>query len=285
MDLKLIKQKLNALTEKPKNAKKEKVDFSKVIWKPKEGKQVIRIVPSVLNKNNPFREVYLHYGFQKFPIFALTNWGEKDPIVEFISKLRETPQKENWVLANKIQPKMRVFVPVIVRGEEELGTRLWEIGKLVYQYFLQITEDEDFGGDFTDIVNGRDFTVTGTKEIVNNKETIKCTVTAKPKNSPILEGNYTQEELDNILNNQPDILKINFKHSFDSLKTILEKWLDPSHEDGKNETKSSEENSQEEEDDLAILDTKPSRASTKDKAISKKSSKLDKFDQLFGEEK
>ncbi len=33
--------------------------------------------------------------------------------------------------------KMRVFAPVIVRGEEEQGTRLWEFGKEIYQQFLE----------------------------------------------------------------------------------------------------------------------------------------------------
>ncbi len=57
MDIKAIKQKLNALQST--GQKKEKVDYSKYLWKPKsEGKYQIRIVPSVLNKSNPFQEVY-----------------------------------------------------------------------------------------------------------------------------------------------------------------------------------------------------------------------------------
>ena len=49
MDINAIKQKLNALQST--GQKKEKVDYSKYIWKPKqEGKYQIRIVPSTLNK-------------------------------------------------------------------------------------------------------------------------------------------------------------------------------------------------------------------------------------------
>jgi hypothetical protein len=45
MDLKSIKNKLNAL--QTQGQKKEKVDYSKYLWKPKqEGKYQIRIVPS-----------------------------------------------------------------------------------------------------------------------------------------------------------------------------------------------------------------------------------------------
>jgi hypothetical protein len=140
MDIKAIKQKLNALQST--GQKKEKVDYSKYLWKPKsEGKYQIRIVPSVLNKSNPFQEVFVHYGFSKFPIYALTNWGEKDPIVEFAKSLRNTQEKENWQLAKKLDPKMRVFAPVVVRGEEEKGVRLWEFGKEIYMQLLGIAED------------------------------------------------------------------------------------------------------------------------------------------------
>ena len=131
MDINAIKQRLNSLQSS--GQKKEKVDYSKYYWKPKqEGKYQIRIVPSAINKENPFQEVFVHYGFSKFPIYALTNWGEKDPIVEFAKQLRGTSEKENWQLAKKLDPKMRVFAPVVVRGEEDKGVRLWEFGKEIY---------------------------------------------------------------------------------------------------------------------------------------------------------
>ena len=149
MDINAIKQRLNSL--QATGTKKEKVDYSKYYWKPKqEGKYQIRIVPSVHNPQNPFQEVFVHYGLSKFPTYALTNWGEKDPIVEFAKQLRQTNDKENWQLAKKLDPKMRVFAPVVVRGEEEKGVRLWEFGKEIYMQLLGIAEDEDYG-DFTDI--------------------------------------------------------------------------------------------------------------------------------------
>lgn len=283
MDLKLVKQKLNALNEKGNSQKREKVDYSKIIWKPKVGKQVIRVVPSKFDKNNPFREMYLHYGFGKFPIYALTNWGEKDPIVEFAAELRKTSERENWVLAKKIEPKMRIFVPIIVRGEEEKGTRLWEIGKTVYQYFLSITEDDDFGGDFTDIVEGRDFTVVGADDVLpNGRKTVKCSVTAKPKLTPILEGKYSQEELDNLLENQPDILAVNRKFTFEALKEVLEKWLNPESEESEDEDEESAP-----VDDLAMLDEEPKSKSKSDYSLVNKTkkSKTDKFDELFNDDK
>ena len=83
------------------------------------------------------------------------NWGEKDPIVEFAAQLRKTSDKENWRLAKKIEPKARYFAPVIVRGEEDKGVRLWQFGKETYEAFLQLAIDEEVG-DYTDINEGRD---------------------------------------------------------------------------------------------------------------------------------
>jgi hypothetical protein len=83
MDISLLKTKVAALSKPPKK-KHEKIDYKAILWKPKPGKHQIRIVSSVYDKSNPFKEVFIHYGFAKFPIFALTNWGEADPIVDFV---------------------------------------------------------------------------------------------------------------------------------------------------------------------------------------------------------
>jgi hypothetical protein len=221
MDLSLIKNKLAGLQQS--SQPREKVDYTKIFWKPKVGTYQVRIVPSKFDKQNPFKEVYFHYGFTKGPILALTNWGEKDPIVEFAKSLRKSSDKEDWQLARKLDAKMRVFAPVIVRGEEEQGTRLWEFGKEIYQQLLGIAADEDYG-DFTDIQDGRDFTVEATNGEVAGRSVVKCALRPKPKTSPITD-NATL--LQTLLDEQPDILTINRRYTFDDLKTILEKFLNP----------------------------------------------------------
>ena len=103
MNIDAIKQRLNALQSNQNTSKKEKIDYTKVYWKPKqEGKYQIRIVPSKLNPQNPFQEVFVHYGFSKFPIYALTNWGEKDPIVKTKKVLTQLPMVKTLL----VKPKM-----------------------------------------------------------------------------------------------------------------------------------------------------------------------------------
>jgi len=273
MDLSLIKQKLAA--SQNKGQKREKTDYTKIFWKPKPGKHQVRILPSKFDKSNPFREVYFHYGFSKGPILALTNWNEKDPIVEFAKNLRKSSDKEDWQLAKKIEPKLRYFAPVLVRGEEEKGARLWEFGKLIYEQLLGIASDEDYG-DYTDITDGRDFTVEAVEDIVANRKGIKCNIRVKPNTTPVSEDG---ELVNKVLEEQPDILTINKHYSFDELKELLDKWLNPDDEETTEAPIASKDEDEEEDEFIAEMN-KPVETYKLDTSATK-TSNADKFDDLF----
>ena len=281
MDINAIKQRLNTLQSS--GAKKEKVDYSKYYWKPKaEGKYQIRIVPSILNKENPFQEVFVHYGFSKFPMYALTNWGEKDPIVEFAKSLRGTQEKENWQLAKKLDPKMRIFAPVVVRGEEEKGVRLWEFGKEIYMQLLGIAEDEDYG-DFTDINEGRDFTVEAVTGDIGGRQGLKSSIRVKPKTTPL---NTDTETIKTWLEEQPNILEIQRKMEFDALKEILQNWLNPEDAEADVDEEEEEDVTTEApaEDPILTKAKEEPKSNYSLKTPAKPSSKADKFDALFDDE-
>ena len=289
MDINAIKQRLNSLQQSSSSGKKEKIDYSKYYWKPKqEGKYQIRIVPSAINKENPFQEVFVHYGFSKFPIYALTNWNEKDPIVEFAKQLRNTSEKENWQLAKKLDPKMRVFAPVIVRGEEDKGVRLWEFGKEIYMQLLGIAEDEDYG-DFTDINDGRDFTVEAVTGDIGGRQGIKCSIRVKPKTSPL---GTDKTQLKSWLTEQPNVLELQKKMSFEDLKSVLEKFLNPEAESDEEEeeevapTKATKSTPKDLpwEDDEDEDETPAPKANYALKNAPAKTSKAAKFDALFEDE-
>ncbi|MAP03164.1 MAG: hypothetical protein CMF85_05080 [Candidatus Marinimicrobia bacterium] len=55
-------------------------------------------------------------------------------------------------MGRSLMPKMRTFVPVIVRGEEAEGVKFWGFGKEVYQELLGVIADPDYG-DITDPEN------------------------------------------------------------------------------------------------------------------------------------
>lgn len=290
MDVNSIKAKLANLNGNKGSKKEEKVkiDWAQYLWKPKtEGKHIIRFVPSPNdfkeNEVNPFKEVFLHYGMGKFPIYALTNWGEKDPIVEFSKRLKEGEYDiENWRLSGKLEPKMRVFAPIIVRGEEDKGVRLWEFGKEIYAQLLSIAEDEDYG-DYTDVNEGRDFTVNATPDKLGNGVSyLKATIQIKPKSSPLSKD---AKEVKKWLSEQPDILELQktYKRTFEQLKETLAKFIDPK-DDNEDEVVNQTSNDEEVSDkqDLPWEKNGAKKESYQPKTKAKSNSK--KFDDLFEEE-
>ena len=220
MDLNKIKSRLDNLNQASKPKQTEKKDYTLVYWKPKaEGKYQIRFVPSKINKDNPFQEIFMHYGVGKYPIVALTNWGEDDPIVEFSKKLRKSSESENWRLAKQLDPKMRVFAPVIVRGEEDKGVRLFEFSKTIYMELLSIADDEDYG-DFTDVAEGFDFVVKASK--VQDRPGFALSVRPKPKQTPLSSD---ASQITTWLENQPILLEERYKYTYDKLKEELQNFI------------------------------------------------------------
>jgi hypothetical protein len=273
MDLSFVKQKLEANANK--SVGREKIDYTKIFWKPKPGKYQIRIIPNAFRKEWPLREIQMHYGFSKGPILALNNWGEEDPITDFAKKLRKSADKDDWQLANKISPKTRYFAPVIVRGEESMSVRLWEVGKLVNDQLMGIASDEDYG-DFTDITDGRDFTVEAIEDVIAGRKGIKCTLRIKPKTSPISEDSAL---VGKALNEQPDILSINRKYTYDQLKDVLQKWLNPEEETTTESTPTVA--ATDDEDDFLKDINSPIQPYSLD--VKPKETATDKFDSLFND--
>jgi len=152
------------------------------------------------------------------------SFGRPDPIVEFADKLKRMGDKEDWKAAKKMEPKLRTFVPVLVRGEEGEGVRFWGFGKTVYQEILGYMADPDYG-DITDPTTGRDITV----EIVSAEDSGTSypvtTIRVKPKETPLVES---AEETKKFLTSQMEITDLYQELTYSELKSVLEGWLNPS---------------------------------------------------------
>jgi hypothetical protein len=267
MDLDVIKQRLDSLNKQTNNSGGGNKNL---FWKPSIGKQVIRVVPFKYNTSNPFTEMKFYYGIGDKRVMASpTNWGEKDPIVEFTKQLRQTNDKENWRLAKKLDAKVRIFAPVVVRGEESEGVKLWQFGKEIYQEFLNMAADEEIG-DFTDIMSGRDIKLTTVGPEVTGTPYNKTSIGPSMKTSPLSEDESLVKTL---LEEQADPKKVFKPLSYDEMKQALQEWLSP-------------EGSEEEGDIIS----EPSEGFDNDKEETKsnyslnvktKQSKSDKFDSLF----
>ena len=219
MDINAIKSKLATL----QSTTSTKENF----WKPEPGKQVVRIVPYKHNKDNPFIELFFHYNLGNNKTYlSPMSFGRPDPVAEFADKLKSTGNKDEWIQGKRLEPKMRTFAPVIVRGKESEGVKFWGFGKTVYQELLGVIADPDYG-DITDATNGRDIGIERQTPAEAGNQYGKTTVRVKPNMTPITED---ANLLESVLNNQSELTELYTEPTYDELKEVLQNYLNPSDE-------------------------------------------------------
>jgi len=273
MNLDAIKKKLESM-QKTSNGGSNNNSSNVKRFKPSIGKQTVRVVPFKYNKEFPFTEMKFYYGIGSRKVIASPlNWKEKDPIAEFAKQLRGTNDKENWRLAKKLDPKTRIFAPVIVRGEENEGVQLWEFGKEIYEAFLQMAADEEVG-DFTDIMTGRDIKLNTVGPDSTGTPYNKTTISPSMKTSPLADDKSTVEKL---LNEQENPLDMYKPLPFDTIKQALQEWLNPEDEEGDIVSEAASDF-----DDAETVEEKKSNYSLS--KTPKAKSKVAQFDDLFDEE-
>jgi hypothetical protein len=223
INLDSLKNRLQSLQQQSaeKGSKKSADD----IWKPEVGSQQVRIVPYIHDKENPFIELYFHYNIGKRVYLSPVTYGNADPIVEFAEKLKQTGVKEDWLMGRKLEPKMRIYAPVIVRGQEDQGVKFWGFGIQVYQELLSYIADPDYG-DITDPMNGRDITVEVRPPADTGKSYPETNIRIKPNKTPVSDS----KDVIASLRNQKKITEIFTEYSYDELKEVLNKWLNPDEE-------------------------------------------------------
>ena len=216
MDINAIKSRLNQLQNTSSTAN--------AFWKPQPGKSQIRITPYIENKDNPFVELFFHYSLvPKKTVLSPLSFGRPDPVQQFADKLKSSGDKDEWIQGKRIEPKMRTFAPVVVRGEESEGVKWWGFGKTVYQELLAIIADPDYG-DISDVMTGRDIVVERQTAAEAGNQYGKTTIRVKPNQTPVVED---KAQLENLLENQKDITELYQELSYEELTDVLNQWLNP----------------------------------------------------------
>jgi hypothetical protein len=215
MDINAIRGRLNKLQSSQKK--------SDLLWKPKVGSTQLRIVPYKFDKDNPFIELYFHYNVNNKTYLSPQSFGRPDPIVEFADKLKRMGDKDDWKAAKAMEPKLRTFVPVLVRGEEHQGVKFWGFGKTVYQELLGYIADPDYG-DITDPTGGRDITV--------DYQSAEDAGTSYPVTKIRIKPNVSNlsddvDQAKGYIANQTEITDLYSELSYDELKGVLNSWLNP----------------------------------------------------------
>ena len=153
IDLEAMRAKL----EQSKNGGKKKSSNTK--WRPQQGDQTVRILPTA--DGDPFKEYFFHYNVGKNPglLCPKKNHGGECPICDFASKLWREGVDNNDEVAKKEAKQLfarnRYYSPILVRGQEDEGVKVWAYGKTAYQTLLGYVLDPDYG-DITDPESGTD---------------------------------------------------------------------------------------------------------------------------------
>ena len=211
---------MKAKLEASKNPKKGKEDNTK--WRPSEGDQTLRILPTV--DGDPFKEFHFHYNVGKNPgiLCPKKNHGEDCAICDFASQLWREGVENNDENAKREAKKLfvrkRYFSPILVRGEEEKGVRVWSYGKMAYETLLGLVLDPDYG-DITDAETGTDivltYTVPGTPGSFPKSQ-------IKPRRRPSVLCDEAVADCQELIDSVPDISGIFTRLSSDEVQTILD---------------------------------------------------------------
>ena len=149
IDLEKIKQRKAALENKVGGSN------SNQFWRPQDGDQSIRIVAT--SDGDPFKDYFFHYNLGKNPGFLCPkkNYGEQCPVCEYASSLYNGGSEDEQKAAKTLFARQRFFSPVLVRGEEAEGIRVWGYGKMAYESLINLVLNPEYG-DITDPEEGTD---------------------------------------------------------------------------------------------------------------------------------
>ena len=233
LNLEAMRAKLNA----SKNGGKSNGKNS-TMWKPKAGDQNIRILPT--SDGDPFREFHFHYNVGKNPGIYCNkrNDGGECSICDFASKLwREGVENDDSTLKNeakKLFARKRYYSPVLVRGAESEGVKIWAYGKTAYETLLGYVLDPDYG-DITDPQTGTDVKLTYT--LASGPGAFPKT-NLQPRRRPSVLCDDAIADCQELLDSVPNIDKLFDVKTVEEVQELLDGYLasDGSAENSSNES-------------------------------------------------
>ena len=214
LDIDRMRAKLNALQGKDST----KNSF----WRPEDGENNVRIVPT--SDGDPFKEKWFHYNVTKGGFLCpKRNFGEPCSVCDFGNKLWNEGTEESKKLAKDMFAKQRFFSPVLVRGQEKEGVKVWGYGKQAYQKLLNIVLDPDYG-DITDAHEGNDLKILYGKAPGASFPTTD--IRPRPRKSVLCDDAVGGEErCAELLENVPDIDTLFERKSSSEVSALLDTYL------------------------------------------------------------
>ena len=196
-----------------------------IFFKPDEGDQDIRIVPT--QDGDPLKEVFFHYNVGEHKggiVCPKRNFGERCPVCDFASAVwkdgTENNDEEAKKLAKSLFVRGRYFSPVVVRGREEEGIKVYGYGKKAYELLLGYILDPEYG-DITDVGEGTDITLTYTKPTTPGAYP-QTSMKMRRNTSSLLEDT---EAIPALLDRMPDFASLFERKTPEEIDAILDEQL------------------------------------------------------------
>jgi hypothetical protein len=227
IDMSKMKQKLNELKSKGGGT----------TWGPTEGKpEDVRILPTP--DGDPFKGLHFHYNIAKYGVLCpKRNFGDECAACEFAHKLfqeadslgKDTPEgKATLQSAKDLAARQRFYSPIIVRGEEAEGVRIWGYSKSVYEDLLMLVMNADYG-DITDVDGGTDLTLKSAKE--NGSRYPFTRITPHRRTSPLWDERKMEGTLKDLLDSVPDINSKFERVTSEEIARLLDEKMNPTPSD------------------------------------------------------
>ena len=221
INMDLMRQKLAALRGDTRGTSSE----TSVWFKPEEGETNIRIVPA--RDGDPLKEMFFHYNVGEHKGGVLCpkkNFGESCAICDFASQLwrdgSENNDDETKNLAKSLFVRTRYFSPVVIRGQESEGVKVYGYGKKAYEMLLGYILDPDYG-DISDENHGTDIKLTYTKPTKPGAFP-QTTLKMSRNTSPLTDS---RGETETLLGSMPDFDTLFKRYTSAEVEAILNEQL------------------------------------------------------------
>lgn len=193
-------------------------------WRPQDGKQTIRILPSA--DGDPFPSYHFHYNVGKNSGFLCPNknFGEECPVCETAKQLYRAGDDGSVKIAKDLTARQRFFSAVLVRGEEMEGPKVWGYGKKVYENLLNLVLNPEYG-DITDADTGTDLDLSYGKPA--GASFPQTSLTPKRNTTPVCID-ASEDECESLLARIPDLTSLFEKKSTEEVQKMLDEHFDDS---------------------------------------------------------
>ena len=200
-------------------------------WKIPDGHSSVRIVTPA--DGDPFKEVYMHYltfngqspnGRRKEAVVCpKRQFGQRCPICELATNLWFNGTPQDQTVAKKLFARERYYSPVLIRGSEEIGVKVFGYSSKMYNKMLDWVADESGQGtaEFLDTDDGYDVLVRRTPAA--GPGAFPTTEIDLARNTTPLTEDKGFE--DTLYENMPVIEELWGTPTFDEIDVILKAWL------------------------------------------------------------